>query len=198
MTNTRSGIALSLFLAACVLVGGLLMHVFIEVRGAAADDELVARPGPAVAVLFDAGADAPAIAAPEPPPAAPSSPAPTVTAHSAPDDVAEAAWWALQAGYVGPGLLFVIFLGGVQAQRKKGYIVKRWPRLNDGRAWAVVAIVTSTTVTLLPLAGAEISGADPNALTFRVVFFHGASSLFLYLKSHLGGAEPAPTTSTAT
>jgi hypothetical protein len=142
----------------------------------------------AASAEFDAGV-APIAADPAPPA--------TVTADSTPEEIAETAWRAMRAGYVGPAVLLFVFLAGVQAQKKKGYIIKRWPRLNDGRAWAAVAIVTSTAVTLVPLAIAEIGGADPNALTARAVFSAAGSSLFLWLRSHLSPVETTTPAATA-
>jgi hypothetical protein len=177
---TRPSILMTFFLIACLLFGALLMHLFTVGLAIAQDDGVIA-PGPMSPAVDAIDAAAPEIgkiaAAP-----------PAVTSESTPEEVAEAAWWALQAGYVGPGLILIVFAGGAVVLKRKGYIIKRWPRLNDGRAWAVVAIVTSTSVTLLPLAIAETAGEG--TLTFRVVFFHAATAFGLWIKSHLGGVTP--------
>lgn len=71
---------------------------------------------------------------------------------SAVEHAAGASWWALRKGIVGIALLFALHFGGAYLYRRRGYIVLRWPRLDVGQAWAVLAAVVSTTATLVPLA----------------------------------------------
>jgi hypothetical protein len=151
---------LPLIIIVLTLFGAFLMHLF--------------RLGYATAADLETGVDAGAVAymAPE----QPSSPAPgpTVTSDSAPEEVAAAAWWALRAGYLGPALLFAVFAAGMYARQKRGYIVKRWPQLDDGRAWAVLIILTVAAGTLVPLAAA-------NALTRDAVWAAIVGSVGLYM-----------------
>lgn len=195
-SKTRSGLALSAFFAACLVAGAAVMHMIQPVDYAAAADDPVPGPGPAVAMLFDAGVDqvvdvdaGPVATAP----AAPISRAPTpaVSSASTPEEVADAAWWALRAGYLGPALLLGVFAAGAHLQRRRGYVIKRWPKLNDGRVWAVVSIITVAAGTLIPLAIA-------NALTVHAIYGALLGSLLLFVKSHLGWSEPATSTATAT
>lgn len=107
---------------------------------------------------------------------------PAVTSDSAPEEVAEAAWWALRAGFLGPALLFAMFAVGIAARERRGWIIKRWPVLNDGRVWAVVSIITMAVGTLIPLAAA-------NALTREAVWAALVGSVGLYLMPT--GKKPA-------
>lgn len=64
-------------------------------------------------------------------------------------DEAGEAW---RGGWVSVGVLVVIWFAGVTAMKRRGWIIKRWPRLDVGRAWALVSIATSGVATLVPLA----------------------------------------------
>lgn len=135
------------------------------------------------AAELDAG-----VAAPTPPalsgdpalPAAP-TPAPAVSADSTPEEIADATWWALQAGYIGPAVLFAVFLIGMHLRNRRGWIIKQWPRFDDGRVWAAVSIGTMAVGTLVPLAAM-------NALTRDALWAALVASVGLYL---FPSAKPA-------
>lgn len=157
---------LPLFILALMLFGALLMHLFRLGYATAAD------------LQTDAGVE---VAAPSSPPAA--APGPSVSSESTPEELLDATWWAMRAGYVGPALLFAVFLIGMYVRNRRGWIISHWPRLNDGRAWAVVAIATMAAGTLVPLAAA-------NALTRDAVWAALVGAVGLYMMPT--GKKPAP------
>lgn len=92
------------------------------------------------------------------------------------------AWDAWRAGWVGLALLCALAVLGWYVQRRRGYVTRRWPRLNRGYWWAVVSIVTSAAVALIPLAAAGDLGVE--AIRVQV----GASVLYL-VQGNLGDGE---------
>jgi len=83
-------------------------------------------------------------------------------------------WTALKHGYVGPTALFVVFGIGAWLRVERGYLVKKWPKLDDGKAWAVASIATVAAGTLVPL-------AISNALTPGAVWSAVVASVGLFI-----------------
>ncbi len=79
---------------------------------------------------------------------------------SPPDSLADDGWEAWRAGWVGLLVLVGLFALGVLLTQRRGYIAARWPALNRGRAWALLAIGMSVLVTLIPLAIGGDLGVD--------------------------------------
>ena len=149
--------------------------------GAAVIDEAPPDAGPYRTAPKELLTGGPPIASGTPPPPDP---------VADPAGYAELTWWALRAGYIGPGLLFLVFGAGAWARHRRGYIVRRWPRLDDGRAWAVVTILTVAAGTLVPLAAA-------NALTASAGWAALIASIGLYIAPALGAPAPPATPGSA-
>lgn len=64
----------------------------------------------------------------------------------------ETAWWAWKAGWVPFLAMLAFFLVGAGLMKRRGYIVKRWPRLDVGFVWAWLSIAVGGVASLLPIA----------------------------------------------
>ena len=144
--STRASFAAFVLVPIAAMIASYLLAS--AARGVPLDPVVAAVHAPAINRAALSPADVPA---PKPKPA-PEVVAPDGAPLVAIGDAADASWWAMRKGIVGIVLLFAIHFGGAALYRRRGYIVKRWPRLDVGKAWAVLSVTVSTTATLVPLA----------------------------------------------
>lgn len=100
---------------------------------------------------------------------------------------ADGAGEAWRGGWVSVGVLVAIWFAGVSAMHRRGTIIKRWPRLDVGRAWALVSIGTSGVATLVPLA--IVGDLDAAAVKVQLALAAGLLMQGDMSKVHKGETE---------
>lgn len=98
--------------------------------------------------------------------------------------VAASGWWAVANGWAGLAVMVALYLGGRSALLRRGWIVRRWPWLDRGIAWAGLSSLLGVLTTAIPLA---ITGE----LTADALAVQSALAVGLLVRGDLGDVKRA-------